>query len=211
MMPVGEVAVIELLLKWLRRNGVDQVMITTGYLGHLIRALCGDGSDWDLQIHYSEEKEPLGTVGALHLVSEHLDERFLMVNGDLITNLSLRSFVHFHNKHGGLLSVATTCKTVQIDLGVLETDSERITEFREKPALRYTVNMGIYCMEPEILQLIPKGVPYGFDDLIYQMLDGGHPVHAYKHEGQWLDIGRPEDFARAQDLFEGNNFAMLRD
>lgn len=208
LMPVGELPVIELLIKWLRRNGISEVVITTGYLGHLIKSLCGDGSNWDMTIHYSDETEPLGTVGALDLVRERLDGTFLVLNGDLVTDLNLRSFIHFHKTHGGLLTVGTTQKQVHVDMGVIETDEERIADFREKPTLSYTVNMGIYCMEPGILDLIPKGVPFGFDDLMYQMLDSGQAAYAYRHDGQWLDIGRPEDFTRAQEMFEGKDLAM---
>lgn len=209
LMPVGELPVIELLLKWLRRNGITEVLVTTGYLGHLIKALCGDGQSWDLRIIYSEEVQPLGTVGALDLVRDHLDETFLVLNGDLITDMNLRSFIHFHKSHGDLLTVGTTQKRVHVDMGVLETgEDQRITDFREKPTLSYTVNMGIYCMEPDILSLIPKGVPFGFDDLMYQMLDNKQPAHAYRHDGQWLDIGRPEDFSRAQEMADSESMPM---
>jgi mannose-1-phosphate guanylyltransferase len=208
-MPVGELPVIELLLKWLRRNGISEVVVTTGYLGHLIKSLCGNGETWDMQITYSEETQPLGTVGALDLVRDHLDETFLVLNGDLITDMNLRSFIHFHKSHGDLLTVGTTQKRVHVDMGVLETaEDHRITDFREKPTLSYTVNMGIYCMEPGILDMIPKGVPFGFDDLMYQMLDNGQSAHAYRHDGQWLDIGRPEDFTRAQEMADGEDMPM---
>jgi len=200
LMPVGEQPVIELLLKWLRRNGISEVFITTGHLGHLIKALCGNGNGWDMDIRYSEETEPLGTVGALNLVSEFLDDTFLVLNGDLITDLNLRAFQQFHRKHGGPLSVATTCKPVHVDMGVIQQEGDRIVDFQEKPTLNYRVNMGVYCMEPSVLEWIPNGMPFGFDHLMHQMLDGGQLVHAYHHEGRWLDIGRPEDFARAQEL-----------
>jgi len=209
LMPVGELPVIELLLKWLRRNGISEVIITTGYLGHLIKSLCGNGENWDMQITYSEENEPLGTVGALSLVRDYLDDTFLVLNGDLITDMNLRSFIHFHNSHHAMLTVGTTDKQVHVDMGVIEScDQQQIQDFREKPTLSYQVNMGIYCMEPEILELIPSGVPFGFDDLMYQMLDNGQPAHVYHHTGQWLDIGRPEDFTRAQDMANGDDFPM---
>lgn len=209
LMPVGELPVIELLLKWLRRNGITQVVITTGYLGHLIKALCGRGEHWDMQISYCEESQPLGTVGALDLLRDTLEETFLVLNGDLITDMNLRSFMHFHKSHDDLLTVGTTQKQVQVDMGVIETSEEQlITDFREKPTLSYTINMGIYCMEPGILELIPRGVPFGFDDLMYQMLDNGQRAHAYRHDGQWLDIGRPEDFSRAQEMWDDDTLPM---
>jgi NDP-mannose synthase len=201
LMPVGDQPVIEVLLKWLRRWSVKNVIVTTGYLGHLIKVLCGDGSQWGIELHYSEEPEPLGTIGALRLVQDHLTETFLVLNGDLITDLDVRAFTAFHQQHGGLVSVGVTQKAVNIDLGVLENKNGQLTTFREKPTLDFLVSMGIYCMEPDVLDLIPKGVPFGFDNLMYEMLARTLPVYLYKHGGLWMDIGRQEDFCRAQESF----------
>lgn len=209
LMPVDGVPVIEMLLKWLRRNGICDAYITTGHLGHLLRALCGDGAQWDLNIEYTEEPEPLGTVGALKLLGKKLDETFLVLNGDLITDIDLNEFREFHYSHGGILTIAATSKTIDVDLGVLDIEQGSVTSFREKPTLRYRVSMGIYCMEPEVLDLIPKGVPFGFDDLMHIMLARDIPVHAYQHEGIWMDIGRREDFEKAQHAFEGGKHLML--
>ena len=202
LMPVGDSSVLEVLLKWLRRWDITEVYITTGYLGHLIRTLCGDGNQWGLSIEYSEEPEPLGTVGALNHLKEHLTETFLMLNGDLITDLNVNDFVMFHEENEGALTVATTDKLVNIDFGVIHNGrGHRITGFNEKPTLTYQVSMGIYCMEPAVLELIPEGVPFGFDNLIHTMLKHEHPVHQYKHSGLWMDIGNEEDFNNAQESF----------
>lgn len=208
LMPVGELPVIELLLKWLRRNGIEEIYITTGYLGHLLKSLCGDGSHWDMKIVYSDEKEPLGTIGALNLVRDRLDDTFLVLNGDLITDLSLRSFVHYHREHESPLTIGVTEKQIKVDLGVIDSeDGQRVSGFREKPVFNYDVSMGIYCMEPEILELIPNGVPFGFDDLMFRMLDDGIPANIYRHQGQWMDIGRAEDFTKAQEIADGEDFS----
>lgn len=209
LMPVGELPVIEMLLKWLRRNGIQKAFITLGYLGHLIRALCGNGSQWGMEIVYSEEKEPLGTVGPLQLIRKELDQTFLMLNGDLITDLQLETLIAFHRQKGGLVTVASKIKRVKVDLGVIESQSARITGFQEKPTMDFHVSMGIYCMEPEILDLIPDGVPFGFDDLMRQMLKEDLPVYMYEHDGTWMDIGREEDFLRAQEYFMNNHNSML--
>lgn len=200
LMPVGDLPVIEMLLKWLRRWGVKETFITIGYLGHLIRALCKDGGQWGMEIRYSEEKEALGTVGALRLLDGQLTETFLTVNGDLITDIDLRAFRNFHKRCGGLLSVAVTEKNIKVDLGVLECQDDLMTEFREKPVIKFKVSMGIYCMEPGVLDLIPEGVPFGFDDLVHEMIEQKMPVHVFEHSGLWLDIGREEDFMNAQKI-----------
>jgi NDP-sugar pyrophosphorylase family protein len=201
LMPVGDLPVIEILLKWLRRWGVRKTYITIGYLGSLIRSLCGNGSQWDLEITYSQEPEPLGTIGPLRLIKEQLTETFFTLNGDLITDLNLHDLKQFHRKHKGLITVAVTDKTIKADLGVLESQNGQMTGFREKPAIKFQASTGIYCMEPEIVDLIPDGVPFGFDDLMYAMLDQKLPVYLYTHEGLWLDIGREEDFRAAQNGF----------
>lgn len=199
LMPVGTKPVLELLIKWLRRNGTEEAFITTGYLGHLIRSFCGDGSRWDMRLTYTEEPEPLGTVGALSLLRGALDDTFLMVNGDVLTDLNLNALLAAHRRHGNALTVATVRRTMQIDFGVLEDNRQQVTLFKEKPILSHLVSTGIYCMEPSILEYIPHGVPFGFDDLMYFMLARNLPVHTYLHEGLWFDIGRVEDFQMAQE------------
>jgi len=200
LMPVGAKPVLELLLKWLRRNGTRDAYITTGYLGHLIRGVCGDGSQWDMRIKYTEEPEPLGTLGALSLLRGELDGTFLVVNGDTLTDLNLNAFAALHRQHGGPLTIATARRTIKMDFGVIEDNAGHVTRFREKPILTHNVNMGVYCMEPEVLDYIPAGIPFGFDDLMLCMLGRGLTVGTFPHSGLWLDIGRLDDFHQAQEL-----------
>lgn len=200
LMPVGSRPVLEVLLKWLRRNGIQEVYVTTGYLGHLIRSVCGDGRQWDMNIQYTQEKEPLGTIGPLCMLREELDSTFLVINGDVLTDLSLNAFAACHRRLGGALTVATINRNLKIDFGLIEDKDEHITQFKEKPILSHVVSMGVYCMEPQVLDFIPSGVPFGFDDLVLCMLGKGFPVNTFRHNGLWLDIGRVEDFQSAQDL-----------
>lgn len=199
MMPVGDQPVIEILLKWLRRNNIEDVVITTGHLAHIIKSFCGSGDQWDMGISYCQEPEPLGTVGALKLIEDQLDEPFLMLNGDLITDLDLLAFKKAHESSGAALSIATTDKQVHIDFGVIETDGNLVTDFREKPSFSKKVSMGLYIMNSNVIQYIPKGVPFGFDNLMHKLLDEGLPINTYHHEGEWMDIGRVEDFKQAQE------------
>jgi NDP-sugar pyrophosphorylase family protein len=200
LMPVGSKPVLELLLKWLRRNSIRDVYITTGYLGNLIQGVCGDGSQWDLDIRYTEEQEPLGTIGPLTLLREELDSTFLVINGDVLTDLNLAAFVASHRKHAAALTIATATRTTRMDFGVIEDAGGTVIHFMEKPSLTHVVSMGVYCMEPDVLEHIPEGVPFGFDDLMSCMLLRGARVRTFPHHGFWLDIGRVEDFQKAQDL-----------
>lgn len=200
LMPVGAKPVLELLLKWLRRNDIREVYITTGYLGHIIQSFCKDGSQWDMSIRYTEEKEPLGTIGPLSMLREELNETFMVINGDVLTDLSLSAFAESHLKNNALVTVATAMRTTKMDFGVIEQTGGRITSFKEKPLLSNLMSMGVYCMQPSVLEYIPRCVPFGFDDLMLCLLSRGLPAYTFVHDGLWLDIGRVEDFQKAQDL-----------
>src|SRR5690606_4577113 len=200
LMPVQSQPVLELLLKWLRRNDLREVYITTGYLGHLIKSFCGDGRRWDLHISYTDETSRLGPVGRLGLPRHELDSTFPVINGDVISALSLGAFASYHHSTRGVLTVATMHRQTRMEFGVIEQKGGRITGFKEKPLLSNLVSMGVYCMEPAVLQYIPSGVPFGFDDLVLCLLRRDVPAHSYIHEGFWLDIGRIDDFHTAQEL-----------
>jgi mannose-1-phosphate guanylyltransferase len=200
LMPVRSQPVLELLIKWLRRNDVRDVYITTGYLGHIIKSFCDDGRRWDMSIRYTEETQPLGTIGPLSMLRDELDSTFMVINGDVLTDLSIRAFAACHRQNGAMVTVATENRRTQMDFGVIEVEGGRVTSFREKPSLSNVVSMGIYCMEPTVFQHIPNGVPFGFDDLAYCLLSRGEHIHTYRHEGLWLDIGRIDDFKSAQTL-----------
>jgi NDP-sugar pyrophosphorylase family protein len=205
LMPVGAQPVLALLLRWLRRNGTRDVYITLGHLGHLIQSVCGDGRQWDMCIQYVQEPEPLGTVGALSLLRGELHDSFLVINGDVLTDLNLNAFSVAHRESDGLLMVATARRIVPIDFGVIESENGQVISFKEKPALSNMVSMGVYCMRPEILEHIPLGAPFGFDDLMYCMLGKGLPVHTFAHDGFWMDIGRVEDFQKVQSTWVEQN------
>lgn len=200
LMPIGSRPVLELLIRWLRRSGVREVFITTGYLGDLIRSYFGDGRRWNVKITYTTELEPLGTIGPLALLRKKLGEDFFVLNGDVLTDLSLVELMNFHRGHGGLLSIGATVRTTNLEFGVIEAEGGRAVAFREKPTLATMVSMGVYCMSPGIMEFVPNGVPYGFDDLVLHMLAEKVPVHLFKHDGLWLDVGRVDDFHKAQKV-----------
>jgi mannose-1-phosphate guanylyltransferase len=153
-----------------------------------------------MRITYTQELEPLGTIGPLSLVREELDEPFLVLNGDVLTDLNLNHFVGAHRRHQANVTIATATRVTKMEFGVIDELEGHVTGFREKPELPNLVSMGIYCMDPAVLERIPSGVPFGFDDLMFQMLEQNAAVHVFKHNGLWLDIGRVEDFLKAQDI-----------
>jgi mannose-1-phosphate guanylyltransferase len=153
-----------------------------------------------MRITYTQELEPLGTIGPLSLLRDQLDAPFLVLNGDVLTDLNLNQFISDHRRNHAALTIATANRPTKMDFGVIDEIDGHVTGFREKPELSHLVSMGIYCMDPAILERIPSGVPFGFDDLMFQMIQEEAPVNIFKHDGLWLDIGRVDDFLKAQDV-----------
>lgn len=212
LIPIGDRPVLELIIRRLRKFGFTEIIITIGYLGSLIKTLCGDGNGWGTNISYSEESEPLGTIGPLTLIDGRLKETFLVCNGDIITDLDIHKFVRFHKAKGGIVTIATIKRKIKIRLGVFECDgNDKIADFVEKPEHEYLASMGIYLFEPEIFNYIPKGIPFGFDDLMRTLITENIPVYVYTHNGYWLDIGIEEDFRKAQNEFEKHREGIMGD
>ncbi|MBI4238651.1 MAG: NTP transferase domain-containing protein [Deltaproteobacteria bacterium] len=202
LMPLGQKPILEYVIERLVRAGIRDIAVSVGYLSGLIEAYFGSGEKWNAQLEYLQEATPLGTVGPLHLV-RGVEDAFLVINGDILTNVDFQAFASFHQREQHALSIATVRKEVKIDLGVLELNSRGIvTDYREKPVLHHDVSMGVYCCSPRVLSYIPQGQRCDLPDLVKTILRAGEPVGAYRHEGYWLDIGRPEDYERALDELE---------
>jgi NDP-sugar pyrophosphorylase family protein len=202
LMPVGDRPILEIVIRQLATAGFRNLHVTIGYLGEMIRLCCGDGSRWGVRIRYWPEEKPLGTMAPLRQIAG-LDGPFLVMNGDLLTDLDYADFLRWHLGHGQMLSIATYMKPVTISLGVLQVgDNGKVLGFAEKPTRHFPCSMGVYCMNPEVLRLIPDEGPFGFDDLMHLILDRGLEARAYPFAGTWMDIGRPEDFATACEAFE---------
>jgi NDP-sugar pyrophosphorylase family protein len=202
LMPVGGMPILEIMIRQLAAQGFKDLTISIGYLGEMIRLCCGDGSRWGVSIRYVTESQPLGTMGPIKLVAG-LDRPFLVMNGDLLTDFDFVELLRRHRQQQAFLTIGTYLKPVNVSLGVLETDaSGRVSGFREKPTLHFPCSMGVYAMNPEILEFIPAGKSFGFDDLMYTMLDKNLRAYAYVFRGTWMDIGRPEDFHAACELVE---------
>ena len=201
LLPIGDMPILELLMRQLKQFGVERVTLAVGYLAPLVRAYFGTGERIGLPVDYSQEGKPLGTAGPLRLVPG-LDEAFLVMNGDLLTDLDVRAMAQFHRRQRAAATVGICERDVQIDFGVVETDgAHRVVGYREKPTHHQLVSMGVYVLEPRVLRHIAAGRPFDLPDLISTLLAVGEPVAGYLHPGYWLDIGRPEDYQRAQDDF----------
>lgn len=198
LVPVGERPIIEILLAQLRRGGITHVHVAVHHLAHLIMAVLGDGKRLGLTINYSLEKSELSTIGPVKLIPD-LPETFLVCNGDILTDIEVSRLFEAHEKSGARLTVATTTRAEQVDYGIIETDENGfVMGFSEKPERAYTVSMGIYVFSRSLLELVPGGRPYGFDDLMADLLSADERINTYPYDGYWMDIGRPDDYEQAQ-------------
>lgn len=202
LMPVGDYPVLEIIIRQLSFYGFDQITLTVNHQAEIIKAFFGDGSKWNIRIDYSFEDRPLSTMGPLKLIHD-LPDNFLIMNGDVLTDLDFNAFYHFHKENKRIFSISGYNRTDVSEYGVLKLgEGNLLNGFIEKPRYDYTVSMGIYMAKKEILNYIPANVPFGFDNLMIDLLAKQEDVIIQRHEGYWLDIGRPDDYARAVDDLE---------
>ena len=199
LVPVGERAILDIILLQLKHFGVTHATMAVNHLKYLIMAYFGDGSERGLRIDYSAEDKPLSTIAPLKLITD-LPETFIVMNGDVLTDIDYGLLHRSHVESGADVTVATFERDSRIDFGVLESDgSNQITGFREKPVYHFQVSMGVYVLNRRVLELVPEGEVYGFDHLMYAAVDGKLDARTFQHDGYWLDIGRPDDYAEANE------------
>ncbi len=210
LVPVGESSIIEIVLLQLKHYGFEEIVVSVGYKAELIMAVVGDGSRFGLKVRYQHEDKPLGTVGALAQIPD-LDDNFLVMNGDICTDLDFKEIYDAHRRSGAQATIGTYRRTEKIELGVIELDEQKacITGFEEKPVYEFHVAMGVNAFNRAVVDQIPKGECFGFDRLVLKLLEQKIPVRSYRFEGRWLDIGRPDDYDRMCLLFQEEPGAFL--
>jgi NDP-sugar pyrophosphorylase family protein len=201
LMPVGEYPILEVVIRQLVSRGFDHITIAVNHQAELIKAFFGDGSKWNVLIDYSLEDQPLGTMGPLRLIRD-LPDHFLVMNGDILTDLNYARFYDLHAKENRLFTISSHHREHQLDYGVLVTTNGRLVKFQEKPATRYEISMGIYMLSRDVLNYLPANEPYGFDQLMCSFIESEKMVNVEPFAGYWLDIGRADDYMQALDEFE---------
>lgn len=200
MLKVGGKPILELILQNFIDAGFYRFFISTHYMPEVIREHFGDGRKWGVRIRYIHEETPLGTAGALGLLPhEEIDQPMFLMNGDLLTRLDYRSLLAFHQQHQGVATMCVREYEHQVPYGVIESDGRRITSITEKPVQHFFINAGIYLLSPELVKSVSTGVHIDMPTLLQQSIDRGQPVSMFPVHEYWLDIGRMEDFRRAQD------------
>lgn len=203
LMPVGDMPILEILIRQLKCEGVDEVVLTVGHMSGLLRAFFSDGENLGVRIRYSIEDHPLGTAGPLALVNGLEDETFIVTNGDVLTTLRVSDMVRFHKEQGAAATIAMNRRKVKIDLGVILCNGgPDVVGYIEKPTYDYSVSMGIYVFEPRVLSYIPRGEYLDFPNLVHKLLGAREKVVGYSFEGYWQDLGRPDDYEQANLDFE---------
>ena len=207
LVPIGNKAILEILIGRLKRFGVKDLTICVNHLAGLIKAYFGDGKKWGVDIGYSVEDKQLGTVAPIKLV-KGLPEVFFVMNGDLMTDLDFKKFYNYHLKNKAPMTIAIYKRTSKIDFGVIDIDRANsvVKGFKEKPEHELNVSMGVYILNKKVLEIIPKNKKFGFDDLVLEMLKKGQTIKVYPYSGYWLDIGRPDDYERANKDIKELNF-----
>ena len=198
LMPIGDKPILEIVARQLKSQGFEEIIMAVGYLAELIMTFFNDGGKYGVKIKYSREDKPLGTAGPLALMKEELKETFLMMNGDILTTLNYSVLVTYHKKNKAIATIALNKRDVYIDFGVVKLDDgNSIVGYTEKPKIDYLVSMGIYVFDPKVLEYIRPNEYLDFPDLIKKLISNGETVKGYVYDGYWLDIGRPDDYEKA--------------
>lgn len=202
LVPVGDIPILEIVLRQLRRDGFRDILLAVGHMEHLVRAYFGDGRKWRLRLSYLQEERPLGTVGVLGMLRASTGP-VLLINGDILTNMDFGKLVKTHQRARNLITLAVCRRDTPIDFGVVELDARGgIIRYLEKPRNRHLVSTGIVVVSPGVRRLIKRGEALNLPDLVERAIRRGERVNAVVSRAFWLDIGRPNDYASAQQLME---------
>jgi len=209
LMPIGDMPILEILLRQMVRASITEVVLTVGHLSGLLKAFFGDGKQFGAHIQYSYEDKPLGTAGPLSLI-QGLQETFLVTNGDVLTTLDLGELVADHQRSGAIATIATHIRKVHVDLGVIQFNgSNEVVGYVEKPTYELRVSMGVYVFEPRVLDYIEYNQYLDFPDLVLRLVGAGERVMGYPYEGYWQDLGRSDDYEQAVQDFEAIRSQIL--
>ena len=199
MLPVGERPLLELIIQQLRRAGIHDVNLTTHYLPDSISGHFGNGEHFGVRLNYSREENPLGTAGGLRLMPRPQGP-ILVINGDILTGVPFQQMLQYHRSHRAMLTVGVRKYDLQVPFGVVDCDDVRITKIEEKPCHSYFINAGTYLLEPSAWDRITEGAKFDMTDLIRVLLEAGETVVGFPIMEYWIDVGRHEDYAKAQEL-----------
>ncbi len=210
LMPIGDYPIVEVIIRQLIQHGFTHITMAVNHQAEIIQAFFGNGDKWGIKIDYSLEDKPLSTMAPLKLIKD-LPEDFLVMNGDILTDLNFGDFYDNHIANKNIFTISSYQREVKSEFGVLDVDdTDTLTGFREKPVLIYDVSMGIYMVSKEAVEYIPENIFYGFDHLMLDLIKDEKKAKVKKFKGYWLDIGRPDDYEVAIDMFRNSPAQFLK-
>jgi dTDP-glucose pyrophosphorylase/CBS domain-containing protein len=197
MLSVGGQPILEIILKNFARQGFSRFFLSVNYKAEMVRRHFGDGARWDVRIDYLEEREKLGTAGALGLLPERPSEPVVVMNGDVLTDINFGSMLDFHLEQRATATMAVREHTVEVPFGVIDLADDYLAGVTEKPRYSWFVNAGVYVVEPRVVDLVEPGKAVDMPALLERVLAGEERIAAFPVREYWRDIGRLEDFERA--------------
>jgi dTDP-glucose pyrophosphorylase len=200
MLPVGDRPLLQRTIERLRDVGISRVHLTTHYKAEVIQQHFGDGSEYGMDIQYVDEAQPMGTAGALCRING-TDRPLLIINGDILTNVDFRAMFEFHREHDAYMTIAVKQIELAVPYGVIELGADGVTGITEKPVMRHFINAGIFLLNSEACDFVPRDRPYDMPDLINALVEAEKRVVAFPIREYWLDIGQLEHYRRAVDDF----------
>lgn len=201
LLKVGEMSIIDYNINNLLRNGVENISVTTNYLGEQIEEHFSKPQANGVQVRCVREPKYLGTMGSIKFVENWYNDSILVMNSDLFTNINLEDFFLHFIEHDADMSIAAVPYSVNIPYGILDIENKRdVTGVKEKPSYHYYANAGIYLIKRKMIDLIPNGEFFNATDLMQKLIEDNKKVIRFPLSGYWIDIGKPEDFKKAQDL-----------
>ncbi len=210
LMPVGEFPILEVIIRQLAANGFTHVTMAVNHQANIIKAFFGNGEAWNIKIDYSLEDKPLSTMGPLKLIKD-LPDNFLVMNGDILTDINFTEFYDTHCKAQNIFTISAAKREQVSEYGVLvKNESNQLVDFMEKPKQNFLVSMGIYMVSKKAVDMIPVDTIYGFDHLMLELIKQKKFATVKEHNGYWLDIGRPDDYAQAIEEFETKKHLFLK-
>jgi len=209
LVPVGDLPILEIIIRQLKHHKINEIIISTGHLADMIEDYFNDGRKWGVKIRYVREDRALGTAGAIKNI-DGLEDNFIVMNGDILTDIDYRKIYEFHVKHKGIATITALKREVAIDFGVVEMDEgSKLINYIEKPSHFDYVSIGINVLSKKCKDYITKGESIGLPELILRMKSKGKDIYCCKTDSYWLDIGRIEDFQKAQVEFVKNKKKFL--
>jgi NDP-sugar pyrophosphorylase family protein len=202
LLPLGDKPILELLLDKLKEKNIEEIIMLTNYKSEYFKLLFGEQKD-GIKISYSEESLPLGTAGPLGLIKEKINSDFIVMNGDILTDIDVNDLINFHKENSPDITVVTKEETITLRYGIINVENEEVKGWQEKPTITSEISAGIYMLNPKVLELIKEKEKVDMNELIIRVLENGGKVKRLLYKGRWIDIGKIEDYENAQKEIVG--------